>query len=191
MAVRRLPCPALRQAADRREARAIDTVPASYHISAMIDWTNCPDVERTPGTLSGAWRVKGTRIMVQGILDNAEECTPEEIAGPDIYPDLSVEVVRRILDFALDHPPPFDFGEGEPTALLLTMVLHHYGTAGPTELDSFGVKVNADAMRMLHRDGYIKIIGYECGDRIAAKLTFPGRLLMASLRAEQERRSPH
>jgi uncharacterized protein (DUF433 family) len=66
----------------------------------MIDWTNCPDVERSADTLCGAWRIKGTRIPVQAILDNAEDCTPEEIAGPDIYPDLPVDVVRRVLRFA-------------------------------------------------------------------------------------------
>ena len=53
-----------------------------------------------PGRCSGAWVVKGTRVMVQCILDNAEAgCTAEEIAGPDIY-DLDVDVVRRILNFA-------------------------------------------------------------------------------------------
>jgi uncharacterized protein (DUF433 family) len=88
------------QAADRREARAIDSVSPRYHITAMIDWTNCPDVESVSGRCSGQPVVKGTRIMVQGILDNAADCTPEEIAGPDIYPELSVEVVRRILAFA-------------------------------------------------------------------------------------------
>jgi uncharacterized protein (DUF433 family) len=49
-----------------------------------MDWSQCPDVERTADTLSGAWRIKGTRIPVQAIIDNAEDCTPEEIAGPDI-----------------------------------------------------------------------------------------------------------
>lgn len=66
----------------------------------QIDWSQCPDVESIPGKCSGAWCVKGTRVMVQGILDNAEDCTPEEIAGPDIYPRISVEVVRRILEFS-------------------------------------------------------------------------------------------
>ena len=28
----------------------------------MIDWSLCPDVERSADTLSGAWRIKGTRI---------------------------------------------------------------------------------------------------------------------------------
>jgi uncharacterized protein (DUF433 family) len=181
------------------EARA-DAAPTCYNSAAMsddhlympgrpnigdIDWSQCRDAESVPDRCSGAWVVKGTRIPVQAILDNAEDCTPEEIAGPDIYPDLALDLVRRILDFALAHPPPLMFGEGEPTALLLAMVLHHCGTAGPAELDSYGVKVNVDAMRMLHQDGYIEIIDDECGDRIAAKLTFPGRLLIPSLRAEQ------
>jgi uncharacterized protein (DUF433 family) len=64
----------------------------------MIDWTACPDVERTPGKVSGAWCVKGTRIPVQAILDNAADATAEEIAT-EIY-DLPLEVVRRILAYA-------------------------------------------------------------------------------------------
>jgi uncharacterized protein (DUF433 family) len=85
-------------AADRREARAIDSVSASYHISAMIDWTNCPDVESVSGKCSGAWVVRGTRVIVEScILGNAADCTPEEVA--DMF-GLPVEVVRRILRFA-------------------------------------------------------------------------------------------
>ena len=44
--------------------------------------------------------VKETRIPVQGILDNAEDCTPEEIVGPDINPSVWVHVMRRVLRFA-------------------------------------------------------------------------------------------
>ena len=43
--------------------------------------------------------VKGTRLMVQAILDNAEDCTAEEIAT-ELFPPVPVEVVRRILAFA-------------------------------------------------------------------------------------------
>ena len=39
--------------------------------------------------------------MVQGILDNSADCTPEQIAR-EIY-DLPVDLVRRILDFARTH----------------------------------------------------------------------------------------
>jgi hypothetical protein len=27
-----------------------------------MDWTDCPDVERIPGKVSGAWLVRDTRI---------------------------------------------------------------------------------------------------------------------------------
>jgi Protein of unknown function (DUF433) len=51
----------------------------------MTDWSRCPDVESVPDRCHGAWVVKDTRVMVQGIIDNAEAgCTAEEIAGPDI-----------------------------------------------------------------------------------------------------------
>jgi uncharacterized protein (DUF433 family) len=91
------------KAADRREARAIDkltidnspidTVTARYHISRM-DWTDFLNlVERVPGRCSGQWVVKGTRVMVECITNNADS-TPEEIA--DMF-GLPVEVVREIL----------------------------------------------------------------------------------------------
>jgi uncharacterized protein (DUF433 family) len=67
----------------------------------VIDWTNCPDAERTPGKMSGAWCVKGTRIIVEScILDNTDAgATPEEIAEWFEVPG-GVDVVRRILAFA-------------------------------------------------------------------------------------------
>lgn len=67
----------------------------------MIDWSRCPDAERTPGKLSGAWCVKGHRIRCADIIGQFDAgCSAEEIAGPDIYPELSVDLVRRILAFA-------------------------------------------------------------------------------------------
>jgi uncharacterized protein (DUF433 family) len=67
----------------------------------MIDWGNCPDAELTPDTLSGAWRVKGTRIRCKDILDQFDGgCTAQQIAGPDIYPNIPLDVVPRILRFA-------------------------------------------------------------------------------------------
>jgi uncharacterized protein (DUF433 family) len=173
------------------EARQLDAAPIDYSdIPPLveIDWTGCPDVERDPARCSGAWCVKGTRILVDGILDNAADCTPEEIAT-EIFEGIAVDQVRCILDFALAHPPPLMSGEGEATALLLAMVLHHCGTAGAAELDSYGVPVNADAIEMLREDGYIEIIEDDCGDRITGNLTFFGRLLMATLRAERERKA--
>jgi uncharacterized protein (DUF433 family) len=68
-------------------------------VTRMIDWSRCQDVESVPDRCHGAPVVKGTRIMVQRILDNAEAgCSAEEIAR-EIY-DLDLEVVRRVLRFA-------------------------------------------------------------------------------------------
>jgi uncharacterized protein (DUF433 family) len=38
----------------------------------MIDWSRCPEVESVADRCHGAPVVKGTRVTVQGILDNAE-----------------------------------------------------------------------------------------------------------------------
>jgi hypothetical protein len=47
------------------------------------------------------------RDPVRAILDGATRRTPEEIAGPDIYPGLAVEAVRRILAY-VTLPLPLD-----------------------------------------------------------------------------------
>ena len=50
--------------------------------AALIDWSRCPDAESVPDRCSGAWVVKDTRVMVQGILDNAVAgCIPEQISA--------------------------------------------------------------------------------------------------------------
>ena len=67
-----------------------------------IDWTSCPDVERIRGKVSGQPIVAGTRILAQGVIDNADDFTPEEIAT-EIYPGLGVERARRIVEYARTH----------------------------------------------------------------------------------------
>jgi uncharacterized protein (DUF433 family) len=66
-----------------------------------IDWSRCEDVERVPGRVSGAWLIKGTRVQADAIVANAMAgCTAEDIAGPDIFPSIPLDVVRRVLRFA-------------------------------------------------------------------------------------------
>jgi uncharacterized protein (DUF433 family) len=65
----------------------------------MMDWTNCSDVERIPGKVSGAWLVKGTRIRVDDVIANAADFTPEQIIA-EIYPSLPLDKVRRIVSYA-------------------------------------------------------------------------------------------
>lgn len=69
----------------------------------MIDWKDCPDVEQIPGKVSGQWLVKGTRILAQGVVDNADDgFTPEQIAD-EIYEGLPVERARRVIAYARQH----------------------------------------------------------------------------------------
>jgi uncharacterized protein (DUF433 family) len=69
-----------------------------------IDWSGCPDVERIPGKVSGQPVVVGTRILAQGVVDNAYDYTPEELAS-EHFPGLGVERARRIIAFAKQHTP--------------------------------------------------------------------------------------
>ena len=36
----------------------------------MLDWSNCPEVERVEGKVSGAWVFKGTRVPVKALFEN-------------------------------------------------------------------------------------------------------------------------
>jgi uncharacterized protein (DUF433 family) len=39
----------------------------------MLDWNDCPAVERNPTRVSGAWVFKGTRVPVKALFENLEE----------------------------------------------------------------------------------------------------------------------
>ena len=72
----------------------------------MVNWTLCPDVESKPDVMSGAPVVRGTRVLAQAVIDNAEDgYTAEEIVK-DIYPSLPLEPARRIIAFAMEHHAP-------------------------------------------------------------------------------------
>jgi uncharacterized protein (DUF433 family) len=75
------------------------------------DWSQSPDVESRPDTMSGAFVVRGTRIPVQAVIDNADDgYTAEEIVK-DIYPSLPLEPARRIIAFAREsHAKARSFG---------------------------------------------------------------------------------
>ena len=70
-----------------------------------MDWSKCPDVERVPGKVSGAWVMKGTRVPVQAVLDNAKDgYSPEQIAR-EIFEGLALHRVRSVIRFAKIHGP--------------------------------------------------------------------------------------
>ena len=66
---------------------------------AVLDWSQCPAVERIPGKVSGAWVLKGTRMPVATIFENLE-------AGASIddimqwFDGLDREQVKAVIDFA-------------------------------------------------------------------------------------------
>jgi uncharacterized protein (DUF433 family) len=48
----------------------------------MIDWSQCPEVERNPAKVSGAWLFKGTRVPVKALFENLEGgATIDEFLG--------------------------------------------------------------------------------------------------------------
>ena len=38
----------------------------------MLDWSECPAVERQAGKVGGAWLFKGTRVPVRALFENLE-----------------------------------------------------------------------------------------------------------------------
>ena len=46
---------------------------AADRIVFMLDWSQCPAVERTPEKVSGAWVFKGTRVPVNALFENIED----------------------------------------------------------------------------------------------------------------------
>lgn len=65
----------------------------------MLDWSQCPVVERQPGKVSGAWLFKGTRVPVKALFENLE-------AGARLdeflewFPGVSREQVEAVLQHA-------------------------------------------------------------------------------------------
>ncbi len=67
--------------------------------SDEIDWTGCDLIERIPGKVSGQPIVRGTRILPNTIVQDAElGSTLEEIQ--ENYPDLPISTIRELVSFA-------------------------------------------------------------------------------------------
>ena len=57
-------------------------------------------MERKPDVMSGQWVIRGTRVLAQAVIDNADDgYTAEQIAA-EIYDGLPVEPARRVIAFA-------------------------------------------------------------------------------------------
>jgi uncharacterized protein (DUF433 family) len=62
----------------------------------MLDWTQCPAVERVPGKVGGVWLFKGTRVPVKALFENLESgaCVAEFL---EWFPDVTREQVEQVL----------------------------------------------------------------------------------------------
>lgn len=69
------------------------------NLDSYIDWTGCELVERVPGKVSGRPIVRGTRILADTIVQDAElGCSLEEIH--ENYPDLPLAAIQELIAFA-------------------------------------------------------------------------------------------
>jgi uncharacterized protein (DUF433 family) len=65
----------------------------------MLDWSQCPAVERVRGKVSGAWLFKGTRVPVRALFENLESgARIDEFL--EWFPGVSREQVELVLRHA-------------------------------------------------------------------------------------------
>ena len=65
----------------------------------MMDWNQCPAVERVPGRVSGAWVFKDTRVPVRALFENLEGgATIEQFL--EWFPGVSREQALAVLKYA-------------------------------------------------------------------------------------------
>ena len=65
----------------------------------MLDWTQCPAVERVPGKVSGVWLFRGTRVAVTALFENLEDgATVGQFL--EWFPGVTQQQVETVLEFA-------------------------------------------------------------------------------------------
>lgn len=65
----------------------------------MLDWSQCPAVERNPAKVSGAWVFKNSRVPVRALFENIESgATVNDFL--QWFPGIQREQVQVVLEFA-------------------------------------------------------------------------------------------
>ena len=73
-------------------------------LELAMDWSECELVEIVPGKVSGKPVIKGTRVLADQVVEEAElGSSIDEIA--ENYPSLTLEKVRQLLAYASSHIP--------------------------------------------------------------------------------------
>jgi uncharacterized protein (DUF433 family) len=79
----------------------------------MLDWSQCPAVERYPDRVSGAWVFRGTRVPVRALFENLESgARLEEFL--EWFPGVAREQVEAVLEHASRSGPTTEEGERQP-----------------------------------------------------------------------------
>jgi len=65
----------------------------------MLDWHQCPAVERVVGRVSGAWVFKGTRVPVKALFENLENGARVN-DFLEWFPGVTKEQVEAVLEHA-------------------------------------------------------------------------------------------
>jgi uncharacterized protein (DUF433 family) len=69
----------------------------------MLDWSQCPAVERDPGKVSGAWVFRGTRVPVAALFDNLEDgATVDDFLS--WFPGVQRQQIEAVLEHATHSP---------------------------------------------------------------------------------------
>jgi uncharacterized protein (DUF433 family) len=68
-------------------------------MAPMLDWSQCPAVERSPDRVSGAWVFRGTRVPVKALFENLESGArlDDFLAW---FPGVAREQAEAVLDHA-------------------------------------------------------------------------------------------
>ena len=70
----------------------------------MLDWSQCPAVERNPDRVSGAWVFRGTRVPVTALFENLESgARLDEFL--EWFPGVTREQVEGVLEHATRSLP--------------------------------------------------------------------------------------
>ena len=62
-----------------------------------MDWGTCPEVEQTPGKVSGAWVFTGTRIPLHALYENLA-CGATVSDFVEWFPGVDEQQVRAVLE---------------------------------------------------------------------------------------------
>jgi uncharacterized protein (DUF433 family) len=66
----------------------------------MLDWSQCPTVERSPDRVSGNWVFRGTRVPVRALFENLESGAASLEEFLDWFPGVSREQAEAVLEHA-------------------------------------------------------------------------------------------